>query len=123
VVATRAADGCSEVRQLKLKCENLQFLHSGQSDDSDPTKRMLTEHMPLLLNTAWSLSAFDIEQSVSCLAICSCMHRVVYFMWFHLSVFFHHLRSVEPRNMSFATSESRGRCVIRERARCSCLAR
>jgi hypothetical protein len=50
---------------LKLKIENVQFLRSGADDSNDPTKALLAENMPLLLNTAWSLSALDIECSVS----------------------------------------------------------
>lgn len=53
------------MRQLKIKLENLQFMQAGADDGSDPTKALLAENMPLLLNTAWSLSALDIESSVS----------------------------------------------------------
>ena len=67
IVATQGAEGASEVRQLKLKAENLLFIHPGHGggEGADPTKAMLADNMPLLLNTAWSLSALDIEQSVS----------------------------------------------------------
>ena len=67
IVATQGAEGASEVRQLKLKAENLLFIHPGHGggEGADPTKTMLADNMPLLLNTAWSLSALDIEQSVS----------------------------------------------------------
>jgi hypothetical protein len=41
-------------------------MHSGNDAASDTTKAMLAENMPLLLNTAWSLSALDIESSVRC---------------------------------------------------------
>jgi hypothetical protein len=50
---------------LKIKIENLVFMHPGHAEGNDPTKAMLAENMPLLLNTAWSLSALDIESSVS----------------------------------------------------------
>lgn len=53
------------MRQLKIKVENLHFIHAGHDPANDPTKAMLAENMPLLLNTAWSLSALDIESSVS----------------------------------------------------------
>ena len=45
------------------------FVHAGHNDGSDPTKALLTKNMPLLLNTAWSLSALDIESSVSSVRI------------------------------------------------------
>ena len=53
------------MRQLKIKIENLVFMHAGHDDSADPTKELLAQNMPLLLNTAWSLSALDIESSVS----------------------------------------------------------
>jgi hypothetical protein len=53
------------VRQLKIKIENLVFMHAGHDDSADPTKALLAQNMPLLLNTAWSLSVLDIESSVS----------------------------------------------------------
>ena len=53
------------MRQLKIKIENLVFMHAGHDDSADPTKALLAQNMPLLLNTAWSLSVLDIESSVS----------------------------------------------------------
>ena len=63
-------EGATEVRQLKIKVENLHFMHAGHDAANDPTKAMLAENMPLLLNTAWSLSALDIESSVSAMEEC-----------------------------------------------------
>ena len=49
-----------------MKLENLEFVKaSPDSRGDDPTKGLLAANMPLLLNTAWSLSAMDIEASVS----------------------------------------------------------
>jgi hypothetical protein len=59
---------------LKIKLENLQFMHAGADDSNDPTKALLAENMPLLLNTAWSLSALDIESSVSVMLVLGDVH-------------------------------------------------
>jgi hypothetical protein len=55
-----------------MKLENLEFVKASPDNSMDPTKGLLASNMPLLLNTAWSLSAMDIESSVSAAAFIHC---------------------------------------------------
>jgi hypothetical protein len=126
-----------EEKQLKIKLENLEFSKASPDNTNDPTKGLLAANMPLLLNTAWSLSAMDIESSVSS-ASANCIHTLSFpshvfihfpFLFgfaavlFTLLFFLSHCRQAAQLNTSRETSECHGKRASIAPGPCSCSAR
>ena len=103
-----------------MKLENLEFVKAspdGRGDD--PTKGLLAANMPLLLNTAWSLSAMDIEASVSSAKRTPFLPSLSLVLALSLTIS-SCFRQAAPRNTSRATLACRGRHGSTVRGHCFC---